>query len=52
MAEHKTQIDFVEVKSQDIMAERQRMWDAFGSFTKMSIIATIVLLLGIYLIWG
>ncbi|RVT96762.1 preprotein translocase subunit SecE [Rhodovarius crocodyli] len=52
MAEQQTHYDYIEVKSQDIMAERAGMWDAFTAATKWGIIATIVLLVLIYLIWG
>ena len=52
MAEQQTHYEFVEVKSQDIMAERQRMWNAFGTATKWSIGLTIGLLAALYLIWG
>jgi hypothetical protein len=52
MAEQKTSYEFVEVKSQDIMAERQRMWQGFGTATKWSIGLAIGLLAFIYLIWG
>jgi hypothetical protein len=52
MAEQNTQVDFVPVTSQDIMAERTRMWLAFGDATKWSIGGVIGLLAFIYLIWG
>ncbi len=52
MAEQNSQVDFVEVRAQDIMAERTRMWLSFGDATKWSIGAVIGLLVAIYLIWG
>ncbi|MFC3124256.1 preprotein translocase subunit SecE [Pseudoroseomonas globiformis] len=52
MAEAPQQIDFVEVKSDDILAERTGGWDAFILASKWGIGAIIVLLLVIYLIWG
>ncbi len=51
MAE-KAQYEFVEVKAQDIMAERQDLWAGFTNATKWSIIAVVVLLVGIYLLFG
>lgn len=35
-----------------IAAERAKMWDAFTVMTKYSVIAIIVLLVGVYLLWG
>lgn len=52
MAEQQTHYEFVEVKSQDIMAERQRMWNGFGIATRWTIGLTIGLLVALYLIWG
>lgn len=52
MAGQQTHYDFIEVKSQDILAERAGMLNAFMAATKWGIIATIVLLLAIYLFWG
>jgi len=43
MAE-KTNYEFVEVKSADILAERQNLWAGFTSATKYSVIAVVVLL--------
>ncbi|MCS6890094.1 MAG: preprotein translocase subunit SecE [Rhodovarius sp.] len=52
MAEQKTEIEFVEVKAQDILAERQAMWNSFIAFTKVAIAATATVLILLYLIWG
>jgi hypothetical protein len=52
MAEQQTHYDYIEVKSQDILAERAGMWDAFTAATKWGIIATVVLLVLIYLFAG
>ncbi len=52
MAEQKTQIEFVEVKAEDIMSERRDMYDAFMASIPWAIGATVALLLVIYLIWG
>ena len=52
MAEHKADYEFVEVKSQDILAERQELWAAFTSATKWSIVATAGLLLALLLFFG
>ena len=52
MAEQKTDIEFVEVKAEDIMAERQGLYDAFMASIPWSVGATVVLLVLIYLIWG
>lgn len=52
MAEASHDIDFVEVRSEDILAERTRGWDQFTVAAKWSIGAIIVLLLAIYVFWG
>ncbi|MDJ0388427.1 preprotein translocase subunit SecE [Roseomonas sp. E05] len=52
MAEATHEIDFVEVKAEDILAERTRGWDQFTATAKWGIGAIIVLLLAIYLFWG
>ncbi|MDQ1080330.1 preprotein translocase subunit SecE [Pseudoroseomonas cervicalis] len=52
MAEAHQQIDFVEVKSEDILAERTHGWDFFVTATKWGIGAVVVLLLALYLLWG
>lgn len=52
MAEVNHEIDFVEVKSEDILAERTHGWDMFTKATKWSIGAIIVLLLFLYVFWG
>lgn len=52
MAEQKTEIEFVEVKAEDIMAERQGLYVVFMASIPWSVGATIVLLVGIYLLWG
>jgi hypothetical protein len=46
------QIEYVEVKAEDIMAERRSLYDAFGKATTLGIIAVAALLIGIYLFWG
>ncbi|MES2712173.1 MAG: hypothetical protein V4653_11360 [Pseudomonadota bacterium] len=35
-----------------IAADRRQMWDAFTATTKYAVIAIVVLLVGIYLLWG
>ncbi|MCI0753717.1 preprotein translocase subunit SecE [Teichococcus vastitatis] len=52
MAEANHEIDFVEVKSQDILADRVQGWDAFIKATKWAIGAVILLLVMIYLFAG
>lgn len=52
MAEAKQEIDFVEVKADDILAERTHGWDMFITASKWGIGAVIVVLLAIYLFWG
>lgn len=52
MAETNHEIDFVEVKAEDILADRTRGWDLFTVATKWGIGIVIVLLLGIYMLWG
>jgi hypothetical protein len=52
MAEQPMSIEMVEVKAEDIMGERRAMFDSFISATKWGTGATIVLLVGIYLLFG
>jgi hypothetical protein len=52
MTDHQMQIDMVEVKAEDIIADRRAMYDSFISAATWTIGATIVLLVLIYLIWG
>lgn len=44
MAEQQTSYEFVEVKSEDILRERQAAWDGFSRFAAWSIGATAVIL--------
>jgi hypothetical protein len=48
MAE-KASYEFVEVKSADILAERQGLWAGFTNATKYAIIAVVVLLVLMFL---
>ncbi|TCH96022.1 aa3-type cytochrome c oxidase subunit IV [Roseococcus sp. SYP-B2431] len=52
MTDHQMQIDMVEVKAEDIIADRRAMYDSFITATVWSIGATIVLLVLIYLFFG
>jgi hypothetical protein len=52
MAEQKMQIEMVEVKAEDIIAERRAMYDSFMGASVYAIGATIVLLIGLYLFFG
>ncbi|MCQ4162568.1 preprotein translocase subunit SecE [Roseomonas sp. GC11] len=52
MAEAQQHIDFIEVKAEDIMAERLQGWELFTQATKWGIGAVIVLLAALYLLWG
>ena len=52
MARNDDSYQFAEVKAQDIMAERQRLWGAFTNATKWSIIAVVFALVMLYLLWG
>jgi len=52
MAEEKTQIDFVEVKAEDVMAERQSLYNGFMKSIPWATGGTIGILVLIYLIWG
>ncbi|WP_209442080.1 MULTISPECIES: aa3-type cytochrome c oxidase subunit IV [Neoroseomonas] len=49
MAEQQTHYDFVEVKSADILADRERSWEGFTSFVTWSTGACIVVLVLMYL---
>ncbi len=46
------EIELVEVKAEDIMAERQAMYDAFMKAVPWGIGLTAAILILIYLIWG
>jgi len=52
MAEQKTEIEFVEVKAEDVMAERRGLYDAFMAAIPWAIGVTAALLVLIYLLWG
>ncbi|MBX9594866.1 MAG: aa3-type cytochrome c oxidase subunit IV [Roseomonas sp.] len=52
MAEQQMNVEMVEVKSEDIMAERRALFDGFMVATKWTTIATIALLVGIYVFFG
>ncbi|WP_421989434.1 preprotein translocase subunit SecE [Roseococcus sp.] len=52
MTEHAMHIDMVEVKSEDIMAERRSTYGSFLTASVWSIGGTIVLLALVYLIFG
>jgi len=51
VAEQEQQVDFVPVKDQDILAERNEMWERFNQFTTYAIagVAAILVLLAIFL---
>ncbi len=52
MAEQKTQVDYVEVKADDIIGERKALYQSFMTAAKIGIAITVVLLVVIYLLWG
>lgn len=52
MAEQNAQIDFVEVKAEDIMAERRGLYDGFMLSIPWLTGGTIAILVLIYLLWG
>lgn len=52
MAEQTMQIDMVEVKPEDIIADRRAMYEGFLSGSRWGIGATVVLLILIYLFFG
>ena len=52
MAEQEVNITMVEVKSEDIIAERRAMFDSFMGATKWGIGALVVLLAGVFLVFG
>ncbi|MFC7553821.1 preprotein translocase subunit SecE [Pseudoroseomonas wenyumeiae] len=52
MAEVKHDIDFVEVKAEDIVGERAHGWSAFTKATTWGIVAVTLLLLMLYGCWG
>jgi hypothetical protein len=52
MTDHEMHIDMVEVKAEDIIADRRAMYDSFTKAAVWSIGATVVLLALLYLIFG
>lgn len=52
MAEQNAQIELVEVRAEDIMAERTAMYDAFMKAIPWAIGLTVGLLVFLYLLWG
>lgn len=52
MAQQQMHIEMVEVKSEDIIGERRAMFDSFVSATTWAIAGTVVLLVGLYLLFG
>ncbi len=52
MAEVKHDIDFVEVKAEDIVGERAHSWSMFTKFTTWGIGAVVVLLLFLHSCFG
>jgi hypothetical protein len=52
VAETKGEIELVEVKAEDVIADHRKMYDAFMRMVPISIGATILLLVGVYVLWG
>jgi hypothetical protein len=52
VAEQKMDVELVEVKAEDIMAERKAMYDAFMKAIPLAIGVTAAGLILLYLIWG
>lgn len=52
MADHVMHIDMVEVKAEDIIADRRSTYESFLTASKWGIGATIVLLILLFAIWG
>jgi hypothetical protein len=52
MADATHDIDFVEVKADDILAERTHGWESFTRATTWGAGAVILLLAMLYLFWG
>lgn len=52
MAEQQMNIEMTEVKSEDIIGERRAMFDSFMDATKWSIGAVILLLVGLFVVFG
>ncbi len=47
-----TEIEFIPVTSQDLMAERKGMYSAFVASIPWSVGVTAAVLVGIFLFWG
>lgn len=47
-----TEIEFIPVTSQDIMAERKGLYNAFVASIPWSVGLTAAILVGIFLFWG
>ncbi|WP_424134642.1 preprotein translocase subunit SecE [Roseomonas chloroacetimidivorans] len=52
MAEAQQHVDYVEVKAQDILAERQTGWAMFTRATLWTIIAVVLLLIFLKVFFG
>jgi uncharacterized membrane protein len=52
VADQKTQIDFIEVKAEDVMAERQGLYDGFMRSIPWIVGGLTGSLVLIYLLWG
>lgn len=51
-AQQNTEIEFIPVTSQDLMAERKGMYSAFVKSLPWAIGLTAAILVGIFLFWG
>jgi hypothetical protein len=52
VAETKSEIELVEVKAEDVIADHRAMYDSFMRMVPITIGATVLLLVGIYVFWG
>jgi len=52
MAEAQQHVDLVEVKPQDILAERQTGWAMFTKATAYGIVAVVLLLIFLKIVFG
>ena len=52
VAEHKGEIELVEVKAEDVIADHRATYDAFMRMVPIAIGATVLVLVATYVFWG
>ena len=52
VAETHGEIELVEVKAEDVIADHRAMYDSFMRMVPIAIGATVLVLVGVYVVWG